>query len=393
MLSGAVSSAERLLRWLPLSLDARKSESIRPRPSAIINPNTRNGHNMNTVDVVIPCYNYGRYLRGCVESVLSQSGVRVRALVIDDASSDDTPQVGMELAALDSRVQFCRHNVNKGHIATYNEGIEWVSADYMLLLSADDYLLPNALSRAASLMSSHPEVGLTVGKAIETKDGNPPRPSTGGNIEGHRILTGSEFIRYAGACNVVPTPTAIIRSKLQKKVGGYRPELPHAGDMEMWLRLAAHASVAILNSFQAVYRRHDTNMSGVYYRNGGSLPDLLQRKAALDLFLETCGTLLANPDLVRRRLYWSLSRDAIGRASSALNYGESITAERLCAFALHISPSAARSLPWLKFVCKRRLPHVWHFVQPAVMTLRQLESILRRHLRVHNHITHDLISQ
>ena len=47
---------------------------------------------MSRVDVIVPCYNYGRFLRECVESVLSQP-VDVRVLIIDDASTDDTPQV------------------------------------------------------------------------------------------------------------------------------------------------------------------------------------------------------------------------------------------------------------------------------------------------------------
>ena len=93
---------------------------------------------MSTVDVVIPCYNYAHYLRGCVDSVLSQSGVDVRALVIDDASSDETAQTGYELAGSDPRVEFHRHHKNKGHIATYNEGLAMVSADFVVLLSADD---------------------------------------------------------------------------------------------------------------------------------------------------------------------------------------------------------------------------------------------------------------
>jgi glycosyltransferase involved in cell wall biosynthesis len=68
---------------------------------------------------------------------------------LDDASPDNASEVGAEVAREDSRVTLVRHHVNKGHIATYNEGIDWVSADYMLLLSADDYLLPGALDRAA----------------------------------------------------------------------------------------------------------------------------------------------------------------------------------------------------------------------------------------------------
>ena len=54
---------------------------------------------MPSVDVIVPCYNYGRFLRECVESVLDQDGVDVRVLIIDDASADDTPDVGRALAA------------------------------------------------------------------------------------------------------------------------------------------------------------------------------------------------------------------------------------------------------------------------------------------------------
>ena len=73
-------------------------------------------------------------------------GVDVRVLIIDDASTDDTPQVGQTLASTDSRVQFRRHDANKGHIATYNEGLlGWAAARYSLLLSADDALVPGAL--------------------------------------------------------------------------------------------------------------------------------------------------------------------------------------------------------------------------------------------------------
>lgn len=82
---------------------------------------------MSSVSIIIPSYNYARFLRGCVESVLMQEDVEV---IIDDCSSDETDAVGQELAA-DPRVTYRRHQVNRGHIATYNEGLEWASADYL----------------------------------------------------------------------------------------------------------------------------------------------------------------------------------------------------------------------------------------------------------------------
>src|ERR1700692_1707112 len=128
---------------------------------------------MSSVDVVVPCYGYGHFLRECVASVLSHSVEKIRVLIIDDASVDDTPDVGRELEISDDRVTFLRHPTNKGHIYTYNEGIEWAAASYMLILSADDYLLPGALQRATALMDRCPEAGFSFGNLIQLgEDGN-----------------------------------------------------------------------------------------------------------------------------------------------------------------------------------------------------------------------------
>ena len=224
---------------------------------------------LSRIDVFIPCYNYGRFLYQCVNSVLGQVGVDVRVLVIDDASPDNTAEVAAALAREDPRVSVIRHSTNKGHINTYNEGIEWASADYMLLLSADDYLLPGALSRATDLMNAHREVGFTFGNVIELSDNGNETPIK--SIIGltkdsdGRILEGGKFIELSGAENLVATCSAVVRTDLQKQLGGYRKELPHTGDMEMWLRFAAHASVGFISAYQGVYRQHRANMSITYY--------------------------------------------------------------------------------------------------------------------------------
>jgi hypothetical protein len=228
---------------------------------------------MSSVDLVVPCYRYGHFLRECVESALTQAGTEIRILIIDDASPDNTAEIATDLSKESPRVTFVRHVTNKGHIASYNEGIEWVSADYYMILSADDYLLPGALHRSAKLMEAHPALGFVFGRAITLIDGFGSDPTDSGDCEATcRIMSGLDFIKLSGARNVVPTPTAVVRTELQKRVGGYRSELPHSGDMELWFRLAAHSSVGILGSPQAVYRRHSNNMSLLYTTNS-SLPD------------------------------------------------------------------------------------------------------------------------
>ena len=107
---------------------------------------------MQRIDVIIPCYNYGRFLRDCLHSVLTQDGCVVRVLLIDDCSTDDSLVTARALVAGEPRVELRAHEVNKGHIATYNEGIDWLSAPFMLLLSADDIVAPGAFARALALM-------------------------------------------------------------------------------------------------------------------------------------------------------------------------------------------------------------------------------------------------
>src|SRR5690606_24839982 len=118
---------------------------------------------------------------------------------------------------------------------------------------------------------------------------------------GDRVMTGEEFIAISGARCLVATPTAVVRSALLKMVGGYLPEFPHAGDMEMWLRLAAHAGVGFVATPQAVYRMHGDNMSRAYQLQK-KLPDLLQRIAVTDHFIASCGHLIPDPNGTRLRL-------------------------------------------------------------------------------------------
>ena len=313
------------------------------------------------IDVVVPCYRYGRFLRQCVDSVLSQSGVHVRVLIIDDASPDDSASVGAQLAAEDSRVTFSRHEKNKGHIDTYNEGIEWATAPLMLLLSADDYLLPGALSRAKALMLFAPETGFLFGNALLATDDGQVLPIHARLGRHHPdpacTMSGSAFISLcgsAGSATFVPTPTAVVRTSLLKKLGGYRHDLPHTADLEMWLRLAAWAPVGFLREEQAVYRMHGSNMSVTYQQNHW-LPDLHQRLAAFKVFAAHAPRELTDRDALYRELTSSLARTALGYARSAYNEGHIELMNRLRAFALEADPNVRSSLSWRYLVWKQRV--------------------------------------
>ncbi len=331
---------------------------------------------MTSVSVVIPCYNYGHFLADAVASVLDdQGGVDVGVLIIDDASTDDSAEVAAMIAARDRRVRAVIHPANIGHVATFNEGLlEWADADYCVLMSADDRLTPGALRRARDLLDAYPGVGFVYGHPLYFRDGAAlPRPRTSGR--GWSVWPGHWWLerRFREAQNCITAPEVVMRTSLLKRVGGFDPRLPHAGDMEMWMRLAAHSDVGYLRGVdQAYYRIHSQNMRKSYT----PLMEMRQRRLACETLLERCGEQLPDPgrlaDLVHRKLareaLWSAAR-AHARAHARGDAGQSAAAEYV-AFAFDCWPEAGslpeyQALRWCRDISPRIIPYVQPFVLSA----------------------------
>lgn len=313
---------------------------------------------MRSVDVVVPCYNYAKYLEICVRSILDQPDVAVRVLIIDDCSTDDSEGVGRRLAASDSRVFYRRHEKNIGHIATYNEGLlGWVTADYCLLISADDLLTPAALSRAVQVLEEHPGVGMCCGAQIVFSD-VPDLDSQVAAGEPVRIASGADF--WAETCrtgqNAVATPTAVVRTGVQQAAGAYRSELPHSGDLEMWLRIASRSDVSFLSSYQACKRMHGSNMQVAYLKH--LLGDLLERNKAFESALAECADRLPQPEKLRQEARRSLAMEALWAASSELDHGRHASAAECLAASRSIDSSVLTCVPWWKVQAKRAITKV-----------------------------------
>jgi hypothetical protein len=313
-----------------------------------------------SVSVIVPSYNYGHLLTECVESVLAQEGVRVRVLVIDDRSPDDTERVGRALADRDPRVEFRRHEVNQGLIATANEGLAWADGDLVMLLSADDRLLPGALHRAATTMERHPRVGMVYGPTLFAYPDRPP-PTSSSRWRGTDVYAGTDWIRLRcrSGYNPISSPEVVVRNSVQRAVGGYDPRCAHASDLNMWLRIAAVADVAYLRgAAQAVYRVAPDSM--LRSSLSGPLDDLRERRKAFEAFFETCGARLEHAADLRALAGRTLARQALWRASRTVDRGLSEGRDALApsdgmAFALEVCPDARRLREWRGLHVRRRL--------------------------------------
>jgi Glycosyl transferase family 2 len=234
-----------------------------------------------TVSVLVPCYNYGHYLRQCVASVLTQEGVEVDVLIVDDASPDGSVALARELAAEDPRVRVLEHAVNRGHIATYNGGLAALHGTYVVLLSADDLLSPGSLARSAALLEAYPEVGFVYGFSAGFNQ-TPPVPRT--TPSSWTVWSGAEWLTEVcrRGTNPVATPEVVMRGSTMRELVGYDPRLPHAADFLLWLRAAARGQVGRINGAdQAFYRIHGANMHVERY--SGLFLDLKERRAAFEI--------------------------------------------------------------------------------------------------------------
>ncbi len=330
---------------------------------------------MSTVGVVVPCYRYGHLLRESVGSVLDQPGVDVRVLIIDDASPDDSADRARELAAEDPRVDVAVHPDNRGHIRTYNEGLlEWCDTDYAVLLSADDMLTPGALRRAVDFLDATPSAGLVYGHYVRF-DGVTDRPPARTGTPSRRLYDGQAWLRrrFAHGNGCMASPEVVVRTKIQQDVGGYDPELPHTGDIEMWMRFAARADMGYLRGVdQAFYRVHDASMSTSFYADGG-LGDLRQRWAAYQAFLRKDGELLNDRERMERTIRRRIARDALWRACRALDgaRADREPVEELVAFAMDTYEGASRlseyrGLRWRRAVGDRVSPTLRRVIPTAL---------------------------
>ncbi len=305
---------------------------------------------MPSVDVVIPCYNYGRFLKESVDSVLDQHGVNLRVLIIDNASEDDSVAVARTLMAADPRVDLVSHAINRGATRSYNEGIEWAAADYFLILDADDLLAPGALARATAALERHPESSFTHGIELRLEAGGSSPPPLAG-LKGPEIVlsTGAEFIRRLcrTPVNNIGANTVVRRTSAQKKVGYYRPSLPYTDDLEMWLRLATTGSVINIRTVQALRRHHPTRMS-THYENV-QIRDFVEREAAFASFFAHEGWWLPKSAELLALARRGLGEHAYWSALSHLSRGQGSTGVKLLRFSHRQRPRMALLPPvhWL----------------------------------------------
>ncbi len=220
------------------------------------------------VSVVIPTYNYARYLPEAVESVLAQDFRDFELLVADDASPDDTAEVMAEYVRRDPRVRFVRHEKNLGMVENWNWCLAQARGRYVKFLMGDDRLqAPHALGRMVEVLEQHPDVVLVATARLIINDTSQPIDIWNPLGAADTQLPGPTWIRRHLATqvqhlNAIGEPSATLFRR-DAAGRGFDPGLRQLVDLEMWLHLLQHGDLYYLAEPLCCFRRHSAQQTEV----------------------------------------------------------------------------------------------------------------------------------
>ena len=205
-----------------------------------------------TVSVVVPCYNYAKYLGECIDSLVNQTYKLHEIIIVNDGSPDNTREVSNQLIE-----KYPEHNIkylekmNGGLSSARNYGINEATGHFIVCLDADDKLVPGAIEEQVKLMTDDMTIGQTA--LMEFGERHVVMiPSSDNSIQ--RILRANSII-----C------TAMYPKKAWVEVGGYdESEIMRLGleDWEFWIRCLEKGYHVNTTDFIALrYRCHQGQMT------------------------------------------------------------------------------------------------------------------------------------
>lgn len=184
------------------------------------------------VSVVMPVRNRPERVRSAIASVQSQTFTRWELLVVDDGSTDHTPQVVSEIAATDPRVRLLRHE-HGGVSRARNHGIEAAAGRYTAFLDSDNTWRPHFLATTVAAMT---ESDLSAAYAVTRE--------AGAGVTRYRVGRGGPEAFAVG--NFVDLNVFVVRTELLKQIGGFDPRLRRMVDYDLAWRVSRRCPLALL---------------------------------------------------------------------------------------------------------------------------------------------------
>lgn len=213
------------------------------------------------ISAVIPVYNRPEFIRRSVESVFRQTTPPTELIVVDDGSTDETPDA---LAALRKTAggsfRIITHRENRGVSAARNTGIRAAEAEWIALLDSDDVWHPEKLARQMAYHRDHPALRISQCNEQWIRHGKRVNKR---NI--HRKIGGRIFVESLKRCLVSPSAVVMHRT-LFDEIGYFDESLPACEDYDLWLRVLVRYPIGLLDEPMVTrYGGHPDQLSARYW--------------------------------------------------------------------------------------------------------------------------------
>jgi glycosyltransferase involved in cell wall biosynthesis len=217
---------------------------------------------MPQVSIILPTYNRATQLRRAIESVEKQSFADWELIVVDDASTDNTPDVARGFVARDARVVYVRNEKNNyPDIArTLNRGLSLARGTLIARIDDDDYWIDDdKLKKQAAFFKEYPDCAV-IGSGMVLVD--PEGRELGRYLKKE---TDAEIRKMALVANPFSHTTVMFRADIARKVGGYG-DWHYAEDWDLWLKMGNFGKFYNFPEYFAAYTVSGENKSFVYLR-------------------------------------------------------------------------------------------------------------------------------
>lgn len=283
---------------------------------------------LKKVSVIIPNYNYGRYLSEAVESVLNQNYKNLEVIVVNNGSTDNSLEV---LKTFGNRIKVV-DQPNLGQSGARNTGLDHAVGEYIAFLDADDYWHPKKIEKQVSLLNNNTQL-VYCGISRFDKSDNKIISQI---LPHYRGRCSDFFLTQPGVSIVLSgESTAIFSRALFEQVGNFDGNLNSAAGWDFFRRCSKLTEFDFVPEPLTYYRVHDNNMSN---SNTNNISDIRkaynklftdnlwlttkpsQRKILIALEITFLKTYIKEMDpknsLLSLKLLWDLSRSRIDKSTT-----------------------------------------------------------------------------
>ena len=210
---------------------------------------TDNTDRSPTVSAVLPTHNGSRYIDRAIESVVGQTFADWELILVDDASTDDTPAKIDAWAGRDERIRTVHLKENRKLPGALNEGFRLAKGDYLTWTSDDNWYAPEAFARMLDVLQTRPPVDVVYAAMTEVDQAG----STTATLP---VLAPQELAvtNCVGAC-------FLYRRSVHHTLNGYREDLFLAEDYDFWLRASLDFRLEPLDELLYFYRKHSGSLT------------------------------------------------------------------------------------------------------------------------------------